>query len=347
MSDAQRAEAQRVFAGIDGGGLLDYVAAWYVKAAGYIRASRTRCAFVSTNSITQGEQVGVLWGWLLGKGMHIHFAHRTFQWSNEARGMAAVHCVIVGFGAFDVDKKTIYEYEDIRGEPHAVSAANINPYLVDAPDVVLQKRSQPVLNVPRMSFGNQPIDGGHFLLTEEERIELLRIEPQAERFIRPFVGADEFINNIPRYCLWLRGISPGELRRMPEIRKRVEAVKSFRESSKRQATQELAKTPTLFAFVSHPETDYLLVPSVSSERRQFVPIGFMPAHVVASNLCLIVPNAGLYHFGVLSSSMHNAWLRYVAGRLKSDFRYSSSIVYNNFPWPETSTAAQREKIEAA
>src|SRR5574340_766203 len=246
QSAAQKADVAPLFALIKGSGVLDYVAAWYVKAAGYIRASRARCAFVSTNSITQGEQVGVLWGWLLGKGMHIHFAHRTFQWSNEARGVAAVHCVIVGFGAFDVDKKTIYEYEDIRGEPHAVSAANINPYLVDAPDVVLQKRSQPVLNVPRMSFGNQPIDGGHFLLTEEERIELLRIEPQAERFIRPFVGADEFINNIPRYCLWLRGISPSELRRMPEIRKRVEAVKSFRESSKRPATQELAKTPTLF-----------------------------------------------------------------------------------------------------
>jgi hypothetical protein len=261
--------------------------------------------------------------------------------------MAAVHCVIIGFGAFDVDKKTIYEYEAIRGEPHAVAVANINPYLVDAPDVVLEKRSQSISNAPRMSFGNQPIDGGNLLLSEEEKSELLRVEPQAAPFIRPFLGADEFINSIPRYCLWLKDANPERLRHMPEVRKRIEAVQVFRQSSKRPATRELAQTPTLFAFVSHPETDYLLVPSVSSERRQFVPIGFMPPEVIASNLCLIVPNATRYHFGILSSTMHNAWMRYVAGRLKSDYRYSAGIVYNNFPWPENFTDTQREKIEAA
>ena len=359
MSDAQREETRQVFDGIGGGGLLDFVAAWYVKTANYLTSplpqagegpgerAHTRCAFVSTNSISQGEQVGVLWSWLLSKGMHIHFAHRTFQWSNEARGVAAVHCVIIGFGAFDVDKKTIYEYEDIRGEPHAVAVTNINPYLVDAPDVLLEKRNRPISSVPPMSFGSQPIDGGNLILTEDEKDELLRVEPQAAPFVRLFLGAEEFINKLSRYCLWLKNSTPDELRRMPEVRKRIEAVKKFREASKRPATQALALTPTQFAFVSHPNTDYLLVPSVGSERRQFVPIGFMPPEIIASNLCLIVSGATLYHFGMLSSTMHNAWLRYVAGRLKSDFRYSSSIVYNNFPWPAQPTDAQREKIEAA
>ena len=334
------------------GGLLDFVAAWYVKAARYMVGANSfargrinpplqgiRTAFVSTNSITQGEQAGVLWGWLLAQGIHIHFAHRTFQWNNEARGMAAVHCVIIGFGAFDVVKKTIYEYEDIRGEAHAVSARNINPYLVDAPDVVLEKRSNPICAVPEIRFGNQPIDGGHFILSEDERTELLRQEPDAEKFIRPFLGADEFINNIPRYCLWLRDAKPDELRRLPLVMQRVQAVKAFRLESKRPATKELAATPTQFAFVSHPDSHYLLLPSVSSERRNFIPIGFMPPEVIASNLCLIVPNATTYHFGILTSTMHMAWVRYTCGRLESRYRYSAGIVYNNFPWPDLPSPA--------
>jgi len=352
MNDAQREDAQRVFADIKSGGLLDFVAAWYVKAARYMvpalvgaspareshagRApTKTSAAFVSTNSITQGEQAGVLWGWLLAQGIHIHFAHRTFQWSNEAKGMAAVHCIIIGFGAFDVEKKTIYEYEDIRGAAHAVAARNINPYLVDAPDVVLEKRSNPICAVPEIRFGNQPIDGGHFILSEDERTELLKHEPDTGKFIRPFLGADEFINNIPRYCLWLRDAKPDELRRLPLVMQRVQAVKAFRLESKRPATNDLAATPTQFAFISHPDSHYLLLPSVSSERRNFIPIGFMPPEVIASNLCLIVPNATVYHFGILTSSMHMAWVRYTCGRLKSDYRYSAGIVYNNFPWPET------------
>lgn len=365
MNDVQREETRRVFEGIDSGGLLDYVAAWYVTASRYIRqldnpaaprhgisltaphAFQIRCAFVSTNSIAQGEQVGVLWGWLLNQGIHIHFAHRTFQWSNEARGMAAVHCVIIGFGAFEAEKKTVFEYEDIRGEPHAVSAKNINPYLVDAPDILLEKRSRPISNVPPMSFGNQPIDGGNLILTEDEKDALLKTEPLAAPFVRLFLGAEEFINNVPRYCLWLKDATPDKLKRMPEVRKRIEAVKAFREASKRSATRDLARTPAQFAFVSHPDTDYLLVPSVGSERRQFVPIGFMPPEVITSNLCLIVPEARPYHFGVLSSTMHNAWIRYVAGRLKSDYRYSAGIVYNNFPWPDQPRDVQREKIETA
>ena len=355
MDDAQREDAQRVFADIKSGGLLDFVAAWYVKAARYINTVRpepveghastssartgVRCAFVSTNSITQGEQAGVLWGWLLAQGIRIHFAHRTFQWSNEAKGMAAVHCVIIGFGAFDVEKKTIYEYEDIRGEAHAVAVRNINPYLVDAPDVVLEKRSSPICVVPEIRFGNQPIDGGHFILSEDERTELLRREPDAEKFIRPFLGADEFLNNIPRYCLWLRDAKPDELRHLPLVMQRVQAVKAFRLESKRQATNDLAATPSQFAFVSHSDSHYLLLPSVSSERRVFIPIGFMPPEVIASNLCLTIRNATLYHFGILTSTMHMAWVRYTCGRLKSDYRYSNSIVYNNFPWPDLPSPA--------
>jgi len=371
MDDAQREDAQRVFADIKSGGLLDFVTAWYVKAARYMAtppslvregasastppltrggregfAFEIRCAFVSTNSITQGEQAGVLWGWLLAHGIHIHFAHRTFQWSNEAKGMAAVHCVIIGFGAFDVEKKTIYEYEDIRGEAHAVAVRNINPYLVDAPDVVLKKRSKPICAVPEIRFGNQPIDGGHFILSEDERTELLRREPDAKKFIHPFLGADEFINNIPRYCLWLKDAKPDELRRLPIVMQRVQAVKAFRLESKRQATNDLAATPTQFAFVSHPDSHYLLLPSVSSERRNFIPIGFMPPEVVTSNLCLIVAGATLYHFGILTSTMHMAWVRYTCGRLKSDYRYSNSIVYNNYPWPDEPSDKQRAAIEA-
>jgi hypothetical protein len=345
MDDAQRADARAVFAGIDNAGLLDFVAAWYVKAARYIAGQPTRCAFVSTNSITQGEQVGVLWGWLLNQGVKIHFAHRTFSWNNEARGKAAVHCVIVGFGLSDVAEKTIYEYADIKGEPHALPAANINPYLVDAPDVVLHKRGKPIIDIPEMKFGNQPIDGGNLILTPEERETLVRAEPDTVPFVRLFLGADEFINGAERYCLWLKDAPPTLLRNSPFIRQRLEAVRNFRLESKRDATRELATTPAQFAFISHPDTPYLLFPSVSSERRDYIPLGFMPAETIASNLCLIVPHATFYHFGVLTSAMHMAWVRSVCGRLKSDYRYSAGIVYNNFPWPDGSPSPQPSPLK--
>ena len=356
MSDAQREETRQVFDGIGGGGLLDFVAAWYVKAARYLSSPlppgtgsgvRARAAFVSTNSISQGEQVGVLWGWLLSKGMHIHFAHRTFQWSNEARGMAAVHCVIIGFGAFDVEKKTIYEYEDIRGEPHAVAVANINPYLVDAPDVVLTRRSTPICNVPEIGIGNKPIDDGNYLFSTEARDEFLSREPKAAKYFRRWLGADEFLNGYERWCLWLGDCPPNDLRQMPEAMSRVEAVKRSRLASKSAPTRKLAKTPTRFHVENMPSGNYIIIPEVSSERRHFIPMGFESPETFCSNLVKIVPDATPYHFGVLSSTMHNAWLRYVAGRLKSDFRYSSSIVYNNFPWPDAPADKTRQTIEAA
>ncbi len=298
------------------------------------RGSEVKAAFVSTNSITQGEQVGVLWSWLLSKGIRIHFAHRTFQWSNEARGMAAVHCVIIGFGAFDVEKKTIYEYEDIRGEPHAVAVRNINPYLVDAPDVVLVNRQHPICAVPEIGIGNKPIDGGNYLFTTEERDEFLKHEPQAAKWFRRWIGADEFLNGYERWCLWLGDCPPNELRQMPEVIKRVEAVREVRLASKSAPTQKLAATPTRFHVEYIPKETYLLIPRVSSERRAFIPIGFMTPDTLTSDTSLTIPDASLYHFGILTSTMHNAWMRTVCGRLESRYRYSAGIVYNNFPWPE-------------
>lgn len=349
MSEAQRADARAVFEGIANAGLLDFVAAWYVKAARYLQhtpspfkgegrgegeRSATRCAFVSTNSITQGEQVGVLWDWLLAQGIKIHFAHRTFSWSNEARGKAAVHCVIVGFGLGDVAEKTIYEYADIKGEPHAVKAANINPYLVDAPDVVLENRRTPICAVPEIGIGNKPIDGGHYLFTDDEKAEFLRREPQAEKWFRRWLGADEFINGYQRWCLWLGDCPPGELRRMPEALKRVEAVRQFRLASKSAPTRKLAETPTRFHVENIPQGHYLIFPRHSSETRRIIPIGFGSNDLLVGDACLVSDTATLYHFGVLTSAMHMVWVRAVCGRLESRYRYSAGIVYNNFPWPE-------------
>ena len=359
MSDAQREDTRAVFTGIDGAGLLDFVAAWYVKAARYLRGdldslsnqellaldgqapetdlmlktAPPRAAFVSTNSITQGEQVGVLWGWLLAQGVHIHFAHRTFAWSNEARGKAAVHCVIVGFGLHDAPGKVIYEYADIKGEPHAVPAVNINPYLVDAPDVVLARRSKPICDVPEIGIGNKPIDGGHYLFSTEERDAFIAREPASAKWFRRWLGADEFLNGYERWCLWLGDTPPAELRAMPEALKRVQAVKALREASRSAPTQKLAATPTRFHVENMPTAPYLVLPEVSSERREFIPFGFEQPETLCSNLVKIAPHATPLHFGILSSTMHNAWVRAVCGRLKSDFRYSAAIVYNNFPWP--------------
>jgi hypothetical protein len=309
---------------------------------------KIKIAFVSTNSITQGEQVGVLWSELLRLGVKIHFAHRTFRWSNEARGKAAVHCVIIGWALHDSNRKTIYDYPDINGEPHALSANNINPYLVDALDIVLASRREPICPVTEIVFGSMPNDGGKLLLSSEEKRELLNREPKASKWIRSLVGSEEFINNIERWCLWLIGIKPEELRSMPLVIDRVEAVKLHRTASSRQTTRELAGTPTLFGEIRQPDSgNYLLIPSTSSERRAYIPIGFLSSDIIATNANHIIPQATLYHFGVLSSAMHIAWMRYVAGRLKSDYRYSGQIVYNNFPWPSEPSEKQVAAIEQA
>ena len=344
MDDAQREDTRLVFAGVDNAGLLDFVAAWYVKAAHYLRGVAPasappsprviRVAFVSTNSITQGEQVGVLWGWLLAQGVHIHFGHRTFSWSNEAKGNAAVHCVIIGFGLEDRPGKVIYEYDNIKGEPHALAAANINPYLVDAPDVVLPRRSSPICAVPEIGIGNKPIDDGNYLFTPEQKQAFVALEPASAKWFRHWLGATEFLNGIERWCLWLGDCPPHELRTMPEAMKRVQAVKAFRLTSKSAPTQKLAATPTRFHVHNMPSSSYLVFPRHSSETRQFVPIGFVAPENLTGDACLMTREATAFHFGVLSSSMHNAWIRYTCGRIKSDFRLSADIVYNNFPWPE-------------
>ncbi len=312
------------------------------------RARRAiKCAFVSTNSITQGEQVGVLWSWMFAQGIRIHFAHRTFQWTNDAPGKAAVHCVIIGFAAFDAPRKRLFEYADIQGPPNEVTVQNINPYLVDAPDVALESRREPVSKVPPIVFGSMANDGGHLVLNEAERSDLVAEEPGAEPWIRRFLGGEEFLNAIPRYCLWLKDAPAGVLKSLPSVAHRVSLVKRHRSESKREATRKLAAFPGLFGEIRQPKGNYLLIPRVSSERRVFIPVGFFSTDVIASEQTLVIPDAGPYHFGVLSSTMHNAWMRYVAGRLKSDFRYSNQIVYNNFPWPDKPSGEHRAAIEAA
>lgn len=345
----QKSDMDFIFGKLKGGGVLDYVACWYAKAADYIHANPSiDVAFVSTNSITQGEQVAVLWSYLLAQGIRIRFSHRTFQWSNEGKGIAAVHCVIIGFGLSEPKQRVIFDYNDnIKGEPIAIPARSINPYLVDAPEIVLEKRTVPLsLDVPRIVFGNMPNDGGNLLLSDEEKCELIKHESAAKEWVRPFLGAEEFINNKKRWCLWLPGIAPSELRSMPEVMKRVLAVKETRLASSRPTTQELASTPMLFGEIRQTNQPYLLIPSVSSENRKFVPIGYMQPDVIASNLVFMLPNATLYHFGILNSTMHNAWMRATCGRLESRYRYSNTIVYNNFPWPDGSDK-HSETIEAA
>ena len=351
QSKEQKIDVALVFDGIDGAGVLDYVAAWYVCAASYLYGMTPAqlaalpadatptplpigCAFVSTNSITQGEQVGVLWGWMLKHGIHINFAHRTFRWSNEGRGIAAVHCVIVGFALTGKAKKVISDYDDISGPAHKIKAKRINPYLVDAPNVLIEKRSKPLCaNAPEMVYGSKPTDGGNLLLSQEDADAIRQNDPIAARYIREFLGADEFINKLPRYCLWLESSTEQDRADSPELRKRLEAVKAMRLASPKVPTQKLAAVPHLFGEIRQTDKPYLLIPSVSSENRPFIPIGYLQADVIASNLVFMLPNATLYHFGVLTSTLHNAWMRTTCGRLKSDYRYSNTIVYNNFPWP--------------
>ncbi len=347
MDDAQRLDVAAIMGDIPSAGLLDYVTCWYVKAAAYIKDTDIACAYVSTNSITQGEQVAVLWGYLLNRGIHIHFAHRTFQWANEGRGVAGVHCVIIGFGVKDVIHKIIFEYDDIRGDPHAVQAQNINPYLVDATNALIGRRSFPICAAPEMGIGNKPIDDGHYLFTREQKEEFCKSEPLATEFFRRWLGAEEFINRIERWCLWLGDCSPEKLRRMPEAMKRVEAVRNYRLESKSPPTRKLAGTPTRFHVENIPKSTFLVIPEVSSERRTYIPLGFLDPEILCSNKLRIAQNANLYHFGVLSSAMHMAWTRHVCGRLESRFQYSINIVYNNYPWPRDPDGKHIKAIEAA
>ena len=345
MSQFQRDQIVKEFENIQGGGVLDYVTGWYLKAAKYIQKTKIKAAFVSTNSIVQGEQTSVLWGQMLIKyGIKIHFAHRTFKWSNEAKGNAAVYCVIVGFANYDSINKRIFEYEDIKGEAHELKVKNINPYIVDAKDILIEKKSNPICNVPKMSFGNMPLDGGHLLLSDEERINLLIKEPNADKFIYPLISAQEFLNGQKRWCLWLLDAEPKELKQLPEVLKRIELVRQFRLNSIAPSTQKFSLTPSLFRDKNQPES-YILIPSTTSENRKYIPMGFFGKNDIANNSCHTVPNGNLFHFGVLMSTMHMSWVKTTCGRLESRFRYSKDIVYNNYPWPENPSDKQIKNIE--
>lgn len=348
MTDAQREDLERVTGDAKGIGVLDFVAGWYFKAAAYIKGKPIRCALVSTNSITQGEQAGILWDPLFKDyELKIHFAHRTFSWMSEARGKAHVHVVIIGFGSADAPNKRIYDYGE-DGEAATVSVAtNISPYLFEGPDVCLRNRGTPLCAVPAMAWGSQPRDGGNLILTAAERKDLIAREPEAKKWIKGYTGADEFLNGQERYCLWLVNCPPSSLRAMPAVLERVDEVRKMRQASKAGTTRKLAETPGVFAQIAHREANYLLVPLHTSETRRYIPFGFMSPSVVASNACAIVVGASMYHFGVISSEMHMAWVRQFCGRLKSDFRYSKDIVYNNFPWPQDATDKQQAAVTVA
>lgn len=339
MDAAQKEDVNAIFPGWKNAGNLDYVSCWYKKAADLMAGTTIRAALVSTNSVTQGEAVANLWKPLFEAGVHIDFAHRTFRWDSEAKIKAHVHCVIVGFStAPNNQPKVIYSAD----RPQIVQ--NINGYLLDAENIFVESRSKPICDVPEIGMGNQPIDDGNYLFTKEEKDAFIKIEPLSQPYFHLWYGAHEFINRKPRYCLWLGNCPPNELRKMPECMKRIEAVQQFRLSSKRSSTLKLADMPTRFQTENMPSRNYIVIPEVSSERRRYIPIGFMTPDIFSSNKLRLIPNASLYHFGILTSNIHMAWMRVVCGRLKSDYDYSIKIVYNNFPWPNP-TEGQRAKIE--
>ena len=340
MSQQQKNDLLKVFGeGWKNAGNLDYVACWYKKAADLMKGTAIRTALVSTNSVSQGEQVANLWKPLFEEGVHIDFAHRTFRWDSEATLKAHVHCVIIGFSIAPSTKaKTLF-----YGDREQV-VKNINAYLVEADNVFVESRNKPLCSVPEIGIGNQPIDGGNYLFTEDEKNEFIAKEPLSEKWFRPWIGSQEFINRYYRYCLWLGDCPPNELRKMPECMKRVQAVMNLRMESKRVSTKKLADTPTRFQTENMPDGTSILIPETSSENRRYIPMGFVSPDILCSNAVRLIPNADLYHFGVLTSNVHMAWTRTVCGRLKSDYRYSKDIVYNNFPWPDP-TPEQKAKIE--
>lgn len=341
----QRADMVHVFGEFPNTGDLDYVTAWFFKAGEYVQGTQIRIGFVATNSITQGEQVPVLWSILFQRfQLKIHFGHRTFAWTSEARGKAHVHVVIIGLGNFDTTRKTITDYDADPHSPTTSIVPNITPYLTPGADAYVSKQRKPLGNIPEMRCGNKPTDDGALILTDAEKSTFLREEPNAAKFLRRYTGSEEFINGNMRWCLWLKDAEPAELRRLPKVMERVEHVRAFRARSTAKPTREAASRPTRFFFESQPETDYILIPEVSSERRSYIPIGFMKREVISANTNFLISSNDIYLFGLLTSAMHMAWVRTVGGRLKSDYRYSGSMVYNTFPWPDP-TPAQRAKVE--
>lgn len=339
MNADQKADVNLIFDGWKNAGNLDYVCCWYKKTADLMQGTAIRSALVSTNSVSQGESVANLWKPLFESGVHIDFAHRTFRWDSEAKIKAHVHCVIIGFStAPNSAEKVLYSGDRIQ------IVKNINGYLLDADNVFVESRNKPLCDVPKIGIGNMPLDGGNYLFTVEEKDEFVKKEPLSQKWFRPWIGSHEFINRYFRYCLYLKECPPNELRHMPQCMERVNAVRDFRSSSQRASTKKLADFPLSFATSNIPDANYIVIPKVSSERRRYVPMGLLSPDILSSDLVFIIPDATLYHLGVLTSNVHMAWMRAVCGRLKSDYRYSKDVVYNNFPWP-TPTDEQKARIE--
>ena len=322
---------------------MDYVTGWYKKSQEMMRAnSQVQAALVSTNSITQGEQVANLWKPLMEAGIHIDFAWRTFIWDSEASQKAHVHCVIVGFSICHSERKRrIFDGNDI------IKASNVNGYLMEGDNVFVESRSKPICDVPEIGIGNKPIDGGFYLFKDDEKEEFVRKEPGAAKYFKRWYGSDEFINRRPRWCLWLGDANPMDLIKLPECMKRIEAVREYRLASPSPGTIKLADKPTRFHVENMPKGNYIVIPEVSSQRRQYIPMGYMDDSVLCSNKVRLLPDASLYLFGVLNSSVHMAWMRVVCGRLKSDYSYSVNIVYNNFPWPEVTEEQKKQIVSTA
>ena len=335
QSKEQKAELLEVFDGAKNAGNIDYCGAWYMKAARFTQGKRTRCA--------QGEQVANLWKPLHDLGIHIDFAHNTFRWDNEAADKAHVFCVIVGFSR-ESGTKTLFYHATPDSDEEQIPTARINAYLKDAPDVFIYSRSKPICDVPEMGIGNKPIDGGFYLFTDEEKDDFLKKEPKAEGFFHPWLGSKEFIHGYHRWCLWLGEATFSDIKQLPECRKRVEQVREYRLASKSAGTRKIADKPTRFHVENMPEGSSIIIPEVSSSRRKRVPMGFVGPEIFCSNKVRLIPNASLYHYGILQSQFHNAWVRIVTGRLKDDYQYSANIDYNNFVWPEP-TESQREEVE--
>ena len=325
---------------------LDYVACWYKKASEFIRGTSIKVALVSTNSICQGEQISILWKPLLQKGIMIHFAHNTFKWQNEAPKQAAVFCIVVGFGLTEPKQRLLFQYPDIKGEAVLERVTNISPYLVNAPNVCIESRLSVLCDVPPICFGSMPNDRGYLLFDEIQKEELISKFDVAPDWIRPFIGGEEFINGIQRYCLWLKDVPTSEWRNNTEIKRRIEEIRIKRLESSRAGTCKSAETPYLFTEIRQPQSDYLVIPRVSSETRQYIPMAMVSQNASCGDACTFIPDASLWHFGVLTSRLHMAWMRTVAGRLEGRYRYSNKLVYNNFPWPLDPTPAQIQQIEA-
>jgi hypothetical protein len=353
QSAEQRAQVRRIAQLGGSGGTLDYVTAWFIKAGNYLQESQARIGFVATNSITQGEQVAQQWPIIFARcGLEITFAHRTFAWGSDARGRAHVHVVIIGLCRRDQEPPTkrLFSYDDVDGDPTESQHAALTPYLFDAGAVanrhlVVEERNRPLCDVPQLVIGSKPIDGGNYIFTVEERAAFLSRQPEAADYLRPFVGSEEFINGGERWILHLQDAPPGILRSMPAVRERIAAVRQFRLDSRSPPTQALAETPTRFHVTVVPDRPFLAIPKVSSERRDYVPIGWLTPPTIPSDLVFVLRDADLWHFGILTSRMHMAWLRQIGGRLESRYRYSIGIVYNPFPWPEA-TDQQRVKVRA-